>query len=168
MNMYNSNANRMFNYVPTVKGYTWQAVGNGIFSIDYYPLFTISVYNSNVYAGGDFINVGGDTNKKYIARWDGATWRALSTGTNTTVLAIYAKDNSNVYVGGRFTLAGGKGVTYIARWDGTTWQAMGTGLNSFAFAISAYDNSNIYVGGDFDSLGGDTNKSYIAKWTNVY
>jgi hypothetical protein len=41
----------------------------------------------------------GDVNAKRIAKWDGATWRAMGTGANSTVRSIYAIDNLNGYVG---------------------------------------------------------------------
>jgi len=168
MNTYNSSASLMFHYIPQVLGPTWFAMGTGA------PNALNAVYavdTSNVYVGGNFANIGGDTNKKYIAKWDGVTWRTMGTGTNSTVWAIYAIDNSNVYVGGEFfDIGGDTNKISIAKWDGTTWQRMTT-INSFinggVFAISAKDNSNVYIGGDFPDIGGDINKAFVAKWTGT-
>lgn len=40
-----------------------------------------------------------------------------------------ALSGADVYVGGRFTRAGGVEANGLARWDGTAWHAVGTGLN---------------------------------------
>jgi hypothetical protein len=96
------------------KGLTWQAMGEGVAG----NVQAISAYdNLNVYVGGAFTNVGGDTNKSRIAKWDGTTWQAMGSGVAATVNAIYAYDNSNVYVGGLFTNIGRNSkASYIARW----------------------------------------------------
>ncbi|MCS7290653.1 MAG: hypothetical protein NZ699_16145 [Roseiflexus sp.] len=59
-----------------------------------------------MYVGGKFTNAGGVPNTSRIARWDGAQWRPLGGGVNSTVYAL-AVSGSNVYVGGKFTNAGG-------------------------------------------------------------
>jgi hypothetical protein len=135
-------------------------------------VFTIFAYdNSNVYVGGAFGNIRGDTGKSRIAKWDGTTWQRMGSGISNNVNAIYAVDNSNVYVGGDFANIGGdtnkKGIT---RWDGTTWQAARNGvdgINGITYsvnALSATNNTNVYVGGLFNSIGGDITKTNIAKW----
>jgi hypothetical protein len=149
------------NYIPP-KGNTWIAMGSGTTS----NVLAISAYdNSNIYVGGEFTNIGGDTFKKYFAKWDGITWQRVDSGLQNLVTSIFARDNSNVYVGGIFTDIGGDtNKKYIAKWNGTTWQAMGSGTSSYVRTLFAKDNSNVYVGGYFPDIGGDTNKKYIAKW----
>jgi hypothetical protein len=205
-------------YIAKWDGVTWQAMGTGTGEPSTFSsLAAISaVDNLNVYVGGDFRNIGGDTNKRAIvkwdgttwhallpsppgglvfavdaldnsnvyvgglfglaggistrriARWDGAAWRAMGTGDTNgfddQVLAISAVDTSNVYAGGGFKTADGRGASFIARWDGATWRAMGDGTTNQVRAISALDNSNVYVGGQFTNIGGDNNKRFIAKW----
>ncbi len=81
----------------------------------------------NVYVGGSFGAVGGvSTPINSIARYNIATnsWSALGTGAQNGVggnsipyVSALAVDRSGrVYVGGRFTQAGGFASTYIARW----------------------------------------------------
>jgi hypothetical protein len=146
----------------SLKGITWQAMGTGTSGN---VLAISAVDNSNVYVGGQFIDIGGDTNKKYIAKWDGVTWQAMGTGVDSKVNAISAVNNSNVYVGGNYTDIGGDtNKKNIARWDGATWQAMGTGANGQVWAVSALDNSNVYIVGDFILNLSGTNATRVAKW----
>ena len=42
----------------------------------------------------------------FIARWDGSTWRALGSGTNSGVNALTVH-NGELVAGGAFTTAGG-------------------------------------------------------------
>jgi hypothetical protein len=105
------------------------------------------------------------------------SWNVLKTttqeiGVGDDVFVIHGVDASNVYVGGRFTTAGGVTVTKIAKWDGTnTWTSMGNSINdrtniggykSVIWAIYVLDANNVYVGGDFTSPG-----KGIAKWNGT-
>jgi hypothetical protein len=157
MNAFNSNASRMFSYIPQVLGPTWFAMGTGT-STSGGLFYSISAYdNSNVYIGGGFIDVGGDTFKRCIAKWDGTTWQRMGTGTPSTVRGIRAYDNSNVYVAGQFSDIGGDTFKRgTAKWDGTTWQRLGNGIGVSATGVSIIDNSNIY----FASSG-------ILKWNGT-
>ena len=95
-------------------------------------------------------------------------WQNLGTGLpglNGPVYAI-AVSGSDVYVGGRFTNAGGvPGANNLARWDGAQWHALGDGnqtLNSIStIAISGND---VYVGGSFSSIGGVSDLDFLARW----
>ncbi len=51
----------------------------------------------------------------YIARWDGASWSALGSGTNSTVFALTVGDGE-LYAGGQFSTAGGKPSSAFGRY----------------------------------------------------
>ncbi|HNB58155.1 MAG TPA: hypothetical protein PKV06_14370 [bacterium] len=87
----------------------------------------IAVTGSDVYVGGSFSSMNGNTTAAYIAKWNGTSWEALGTGVNNTVNAITIS-GSDVYVGGSFTTAGGVSTPGIARWDGSAWHSVGGGL----------------------------------------
>src|SRR5262245_65733075 len=96
-------------------------------------IWSLTVSGSDVYAGGDFVNAGGNANADRIARWSPAwnpIWNALGpTPLNSSVYAL-AVSGSDVYVGGAFTDAGGNAnADYIARWNGSSWKALGTVLD---------------------------------------
>lgn len=90
-----------------------------------------------------------------------ANWTSLGTGMNDHVEALVAS-GSNVFAGGRFSIAGGVSVGCIAKWDGQTWSRLGAGLNGYAYAL-AVSGTNLYVGGRFTTAGG-ISANNIAKW----
>ncbi len=94
------------------------------------------------------------------------SWSALGAGLNNWVYAI-GVSGSDLYVGGRFTDAGGDpNADRIVKWNGSSWSALGAGLNNTVYTI-AVSGSNIYVGGNFTDAGGDANADYIAKWNGA-
>jgi hypothetical protein len=116
-----------------------------------------------LFVGGTFTTAGGITVNR-IAKWDGVSWSALTTGLSSfaNVITTY---NGALYVGGNFTSAGGVPATRIAKWDGTTWSAVGTGatgaVNDFA-AFDAGGGTALYAGGSFGIIKWDG-----ATWTTV-
>src|SRR6266496_1342121 len=61
--------------------------------------------------------------------WDSAIGSpGIDGGVDGGVNAIAVSDaNGYVYVGGRFSLAGGISAPNIARWNGSSWSALGSG-----------------------------------------
>jgi len=121
--------------------------------------------SGNLYIGGDFTVVGGVA-ASYIAKWDGRSWSALGSGMSYpfpggAVIAL-AVSGSDLYAGGRFTMAGGSAATNIAKWNGNSWSALGSGINAGVGAL-AVSGSDVYAGGIFWTAGGSM-ASYIAKW----
>jgi hypothetical protein len=143
----------------------WSALGSGLNSVCY-ALTNDS--NNNLYAGGLFTTAGG-TGASRIAKWDGSSWSALSSGLdgiNRDCYALTVDSNNNVYAGGYFTTAGGTGANRIAKWDGSNWSALGSGLGGtipVCTALTTDSNNNLYAGGTFTTAGG-TGVSNIAKW----
>lgn len=135
---------------------TWLPVGTGTNNL----VRTLTVYNGDLYAGGNFTTAGGIA-ANYIAKWDETTWSVAGTGMNNQVLDIIVY-NGNLYAGGNFTTAGGTTVNGIAKWDGATWSALGTGMNNSVRALAVY-NGDLYAGGSFTTAGGVA-VNYIAKW----
>ncbi|WP_448540453.1 beta strand repeat-containing protein [Roseiflexus sp.] len=97
------------------------------------------------------------------------TWENLGTGVegvlNGDVHAI-AISGTDVYVGGRFTNAGGvTGANYLARWDGAQWHAVGgaSAINNQVNTI-AISGTDVYVGGEFTDAGGNSAADYLARW----
>lgn len=112
----------------------------------------------DLYAGGDF-NTAVAVAASNIAKWNGSTWSALSSGTGGPVYALDS-DGIDLYAGGSFASAGYNAVNNIERWDGSTWSALGAlpaepGVNGPVRAI-AVCGGGVYVGGDFTEAGGDT------------
>lgn len=85
---------------------------------------------------------------------------------NREVLAVAAAPDGSVYVGGRFTYAGGVALNRIARRVGTAWEPLGSGLNGFVYQVAVAPDGSVVVGGDFTTAGGVPAKN-VARWTGT-
>ncbi len=120
-----------------------------------------------LYVGGTFLQAGG-VSANGVARFDPATnsWSALGTGTQIgergagEVRALAVDGQGRVYVGGRFTQAGGVSANNVARFDpqANSWSTLGTGaqngVNGTVNALAVDGQGRLYVGGSFASAGG--------------
>lgn len=167
-------------YIARWDGTNWAALGSniagtdGAFSSPAY-ISTIAISGSDLYAGGYFSNVAGNSNAQYIAKWNGTAWSSLGSfpALNANVFAITIM-GTDVYAAGGFTnAAGNANADYVAKWNGTAWSNLGTnagGTNGALFTAArgiANDGTNVYVGGDFTDAGGNTSADYIAKWNGT-
>jgi len=123
------------------------------------------VDGNNMYIGGHFLDILGDTDMSGIFRYDGTNFYPLGTGLNGYVRAII-KYHGEIYAGGDFTIAGGVAARSIARWDGTQWRPCGGGVDSgYVRAFKVY-KEQLYVGGAFKKYDGtNTSSPYVARWT---
>ena len=123
-------------------------------------MYTIAISGADVYAGGAFVNAGGDADADYIARWNGSAWVALGSTPLNNVVYDFAFDGSgNLYAGGEFINAGGDAnADKIARWDGSAWSALSnaggmSGLSGSVNALYVDANGSVYAGGSFNNAG---------------
>ncbi len=113
------------------------------------------------------------------AQWFyGTSFDSLSSGMTSPgvyVLSLAMKDssqNSHLYAGGHFAIAGRKSAINIAEWIDTVfsqggpqigkWEPLGTGTDSDVFALAMF-GKYLYAGGKFDSAGGIL-CTHIARW----
>ena len=112
-----------------------------------------------MFVGGLFATAGGNV-VNGIARWDGASWRALGEGVNGRVEVVAVSESGTVYVGGSFSRLGGSPTIFasnIAAWNGTNSSVLG--VNSFSggndvngpVAAIVIVGDAVYVGGTFNS-----------------
>ena len=135
--------------------------------------------DNGLYAGGNFTTAGGVTVNN-IARWSlsSLNWFPLTdstfggSGTDGPVYAL-TSDNSELYVGGNFTNAGGQGINNIAKWNGNTWNPLldsfgSQGTNGAVYTITwgSYLSYTIVFGGSFTSAGYQT-ATNIAAWNGT-
>jgi hypothetical protein len=123
----------------------------------------------NLYAGGSFTLAGGK-GVSHVAKWDGSKWAALGTGVTldtapqyATVTSLAVDQNDMLYVGGRFTKAGGIPVKNIARWNGTRWDSLYKGVNDDVYSLAYDGRTTLYAAGAFDSAG-DFSVTGMAQW----
>ena len=126
-------------------GTRWSAPGSGVNG----PVFALAVNRGILYAGGQFSTAGG-VSAKDIARWNGNVWSALGSGVSLDefpgfALAVAVSGN-DVYVGGIFSLAGGKPSNSIARWSDRGNQTEGPVIT----AASVSGKKLIVSGRNFD------------------
>ena len=168
------------NYVAAWDGLSWSAVGGGTNG----AVRALATFDggsgSQLYAGGDFSQAGG-LSAGHVASWDGSSWEAFGDvvgGFVPTVASLAVHDDGDgsgdrLYVGGRFTGAGGVDAEAIATWDGATWGEVGggvqvSGLGAIVYALEPIEDSTpgeatLFAGGDFLSCV-DSGDSFIARW----
>jgi len=142
----------------------------------YNTVAALAVYNNALYVAGGIDLAGSDishSNPGVVVHNILTTDAALSFadvggGTNGFIYAMTVYKNE-LYVGGRFSTAGGVSAHNIAKWNGTTWSALGEGTaknvsygDSAVFCLATYHDT-LYAGGYFDKAGG-LNTPRIAKW----
>jgi hypothetical protein len=152
-------------------GNSWSALGGGVGGFSFATaVYAIAVNGDSVYVGGSFITAG-NTSASSIAKWDVSmsSWSALSSGVvqsgSASVYAIAANDTS-VYVGGYFNIAGNQPASHIARWNGSGWSALSAGANngvSGTIRAIATSGNIVYVGGTFATVG-NVAANNIARW----
>lgn len=135
----------------------WSKVGNG--GIGGYNLtadiWSLAVYNGELYAGGTFTSIGGTTARN-IAVWDGTMWSQVGGGLQSSLYAGARKlfvYNNELYASGTFTQAGSLPVPGVAKWDGSAWSAVADfGMNgALAGRVNTFAeyNGSLYAAGNF-------------------
>ncbi|MBL8860220.1 MAG: hypothetical protein JNL28_17055 [Planctomycetes bacterium] len=163
------------NGVARWNGSTWSALGTGV-NNGY--VHALAVHDEGagpkLFVGGDFANIHGIANGRYIGRWNGTAWSAVGLGANAIAYALASYDDgtgSALYVSGTMTAMGNSlvndtPVNSIARWKGGMWSALGTGLNAYSRGLAVLDDGTgpvLYVGGAFSTAGG-VPADRVAKW----
>lgn len=145
-------------------GASWQPLGSGLGSgIGQETVLDLTVYNGELIAGGLFLTAGGQS-ASMVARWNGSSWQALSSGLSHVVRSLTVF-NGELIAGGVFLSAGGQSANKIARWNGTTWQQLGSGMNSDVRELAVH-NGELIAGGTFLTAGGQS-ANRIAHWTGI-
>lgn len=154
------------NNIAKWNGTSWSAVGSGVTGGNVSwntAVHALVVYNGELYVAGNFTTAGG-ISANHIAKWNGSSWSALSSGMSDRVqsLAVY---NGELFAGGDFQYASGNLVDHITKWNGTSWMGVGGGMNHccpYVSALAVY-NGELFAGGNFSTAGGIT-ANHIAKW----
>lgn len=134
-------------------GTNWNALGPGMLG----GVYSMTIYNGELHAGGGFSNIPGVPNTKRIARWDGTSWHALHYGITSGTIQAISVYNGSLYIGGNITSVDSMSMRDIARWDGSAWYpvcTLSTGLTQL-FSMAVFNNE-LYIGGYFDRVNGDT------------
>jgi hypothetical protein len=100
-------------------GTQWASAGGGVKAgaLLTASVAALTVYKNQLAVAGSYSSSGGISTSN-ISLWNGSSWTALSTGTNSTVSALAALDDS-LYAGGLFTFAGNQFIPFVAKWSPT-------------------------------------------------
>jgi hypothetical protein len=125
---------------------TYTNMGSGI---DNNQVLCLTVYQNQLYVGGTFSTIGG-VPVNNIARWTGANWNTVGTGTNGAVRS-FGLQGSNLRIGGSFTNIGNS----IANWNGTAYSTLGTGITGGSASVRSISVwSNVLIAaGEFTTAG---------------
>jgi hypothetical protein len=162
------------NYIAKWNGSVWSALTSGGYTGIAGLVFALTNDGSgNLYVGGSFTTAGGIIVNK-VSKWDGSSWSALASGSQTGVgggnyeRVLINSSTGDLYAGGDFTTAGGMTVNHIAKWDGSAWSALVSGGQTgtdgtFVNTLTNDSSGNVYAGGSFTTAGNITANN-IAKW----
>jgi hypothetical protein len=140
-------------------------------------------YTPTLYVGGDFTSAGGKPANR-IARWDYETklWRPLidsSTGVNGVNGPVYSitELEGHIFIGGKFTQAGGNIVNNLVKYDSSTSEflSIGNGVYNSLVTATVYTmypnlvggNFSILIGGMFDKTTDDGDEITINNTTKL-
>ena len=154
--------------VASWNGSVWSSIGGGITGSDVTAVHSLAVAaDGTLYVAGIFTAAGGVPCNN-IARWDGTSWSALSSGIDGPVYSLAINNASGIlYAGGAFLSAGGVPCDNIASWDGTNWSPMGTGINGAVYTLAIDPASAaLYAGGQFIAAGGVPCDN-VASWNGT-
>lgn len=143
-------------------GTQWHALGPGLS----HSAKAMTMWQGDLYVGGDFTDAGGLSSGDLVAGWSGTTgWFALGSGIpksiSYSVSAMEVYDNK-LFVGGDFLNAGGvASADYVASWNGTSWSALAP-VNASQAAPNGdvrgfyHDNGYLYASGTFTTIKGSS------------
>jgi len=153
-------------------GSRWHAMGEmPANSIDG-EISALTSFQGELIVAGRFLHASG-MQVNGIARWDGTRWQPLSGtqgagvsgGQHPGVVALHVHDG-DLFVGGRFTEAGGRPIRNLAKWNGQDWSAVpGWDTTSSTSSINqmATYRGDLIVSGSFTHLS-DQRVNNIVRW----
>jgi hypothetical protein len=113
---------------------------------------------------GNIMRVNGISGVYGIIAFDGSSWtpfeqhvsKAGGKGLGARARSVVTGGSDDLYVGGRFSHAGGPRRERVARWDGKDWEGLSCGIpgvdGSKVFAM-AVRGSEVFAGGKFEEVG---------------
>ena len=152
-------------------GSKWELVGGGIQGNGDAIVTDMEIDGDKIYVTGSVTFAGGQQ-VSHVAMWDTAKsrWSSLndgifgqSGGFNMAPpgQALVLDQGGELYVGGSFSMIGGRNALGIARWDGNQWNpvddptAKRLGVNGSVITVANGPGDSLYVGGEFHLVGGD-------------
>lgn len=163
-------------------GSAWELVGGGIEGNGDPIVTDMEIDGDKIYVTGSVTFAGGQQ-VSHVAMWDAtkARWSSLNDGifgqSGGWVIGappgqVLVRDQGGeIYVGGHFSLIGGRNALGIARWDGNQWNpvddptATRLGVNGSVIVVADGPADSLYVGGEFQLVGGDVAAGNVGHFT---
>ncbi len=130
-------------------------------------VYSMCVYNGNLYCGGIFNNCGGN-GMRNLGMWNGSYWTSIGdigNGMMSDMVGALCVYNDQLFVGGYFSSCGMGSANNLGTWNGSTWSNIGTGMNGIVRSLAVYNNS-LYIAGSFTSATG-VPVNNIAKYSSI-
>ncbi len=151
-------------------------------TINYPSVYSLAKSGDDLYVGGLFTSIAGNSGAEYLAKISATTGLADESFTITANNAVFALElvGDYLYLGGAFTglldpnTEESLEINELARinintndWDESCDLGVFTEEREW-FTVNALENDgeNIFVGGSFTSVGGDDNKAALFKFTH--
>ena len=164
-------------------GAEWELIGGGLEGQGISQVTDMEIDGDKIYVTGD-IRFAGGQQVSHVVMWDVTQnrWSSLNDGIfgdsgglglsipPGQVLAL--DQGGELYVGGKFSLIGGRNALGIARWDGNQWnpvddpKAKRLGVNGSVVALAEAPSGALYAGGTFVMAGGDVAAPAVARFEN--
>ncbi len=136
----------------------------GVSAIGGANIFTTVKLGTDIYIGGNFTSVNGDSSIQYLARWDtiSKTWNQVGGGAINNAVNSLAVLSSTLYIGGAFTSPSNR----ITTWNGTSFVPISIGdtFNGSVFVVYPENVNSVFIGGGFTLMNGVTTMRHIARW----
>jgi hypothetical protein len=156
-------------------GSAWSAVSSPTSQIENGTVNAIAYDNvtGKVYAGGTFINAGGNPNADFLAAWNGTSWQPFCNGTvgppiTATVYALQIIGRT-LYIAGAFENGAGiKSADRLVACNLDTGASSSTVIDEAhefsgtVYALTADADGTLYAGGGFTDLGKDPAADNVA------
>ncbi|MFL5764774.1 MAG: hypothetical protein ACJ77K_12595 [Bacteroidia bacterium] len=159
------------NNIAAWDGTSWTNVNGGVNSYTGgITVSTLSVFQDELYVGGNFTMAGADSISN-IARWNDSdsTWSSLGgglqyTGAITVSTISIAEVNKSLIVSGSYKRIGDNKIVYeLQSWDGINWTVLDGETNKPIQAMASV-NDALLIGGDFRGVGSATQINYLGTW----
>ncbi len=140
----------------------WSSVGGGANAAVRALLVSSLSGTSELYACGDFSQVGGNVAAGRIAKWNGSSWSTLPNGPNgngTFSCLTMFDDGSGpkLYVGGLLSYLNNQPISLVASWNGSTWAPVGSvqggGSTSCMTVFDDGSGPGLYMAGSISHIG---------------
>lgn len=156
---------RPTNGIALWNGALWSEIrstkGSGI-SFTTAEVLRMQDFRGELIVAGRFIRAGGASINN-IARWDGADWRPLGSGSGpNNIVEALAVFDGDLYIGGSFDTIEGVPAFALARWDGTQWHEV-PGIHDGGVSSLLGTEDFLVVGGTFTAGGAHRLRTWNGK-----